>query len=83
MIVGAAGESDYQIVSVAEALYRQFSEARVFYSAFVSVNEDKDLPVLPQGLPFLREHRLYQADWLLRVLWLPGRRAFVRKASEL
>ena len=51
MIVGAAGESDYQIVSVAEALYRQFSLKRVFYSAFVSVNEDKDLPVLPQGPP--------------------------------
>lgn len=66
MIVGAAGESDYQIVSVAEALYRQFSLKRVFYSAFVSVNEDKDLPVLPQGPPLLREHRLYQADWLLR-----------------
>ena len=66
MIVGAAGESDYQIVSVAEALYRQFSLKRVFYSAFVSVNEDKDLPVLPQGPLLLREHRLYQADWLLR-----------------
>lgn len=66
MIVGAAGESDYQIVSVAEALYKQFSLKRVFYSAFVSVNEDKDLPMLPEGPPLLREHRLYQADWLLR-----------------
>lgn len=51
---------------MAEALYRQFSLKRVFYSAFVSVNEDKDLPVLPQGPLLLREHRLYQADWLLR-----------------
>ncbi len=66
MIVGAAGESDYQIMSVAESLYRQFSLKRVFYSAFVPVNEDKDLPALPQGPPLLREHRLYQADWLLR-----------------
>ena len=49
MIVGASGESDFQIVSVAEALYRQFSLKRVFYSAFVSVNDDKDLPMLPGG----------------------------------
>lgn len=66
MIIGASGESDYQILSVAQALYRQFSLKRVFYSAFVAVNEDKDLPTLPQGPPLLREHRLYQADWLLR-----------------
>lgn len=66
MIIGATGETDFQIVSVAESLYRQFSLKRVFYSAFVSVNEDKDLPMLPQGPPLLREHRLYQADWLLR-----------------
>lgn len=66
MIIGATGESDFQIVSVAESLYQQFSLKRVFYSAFVSVNEDKDLPMLPQGPPLLREHRLYQADWLLR-----------------
>ncbi|HIW50801.1 MAG TPA: putative DNA modification/repair radical SAM protein [Candidatus Blautia intestinavium] len=66
MIVGASGESDFQIISAAESLYRNFSLKRVFYSAFVSVNEDKALPVLPQGPPLLREHRLYQADWLLR-----------------
>lgn len=75
MIVGAGGESDYQIVSVAESLYRQFSLKRVFYSAFVSVNQDRDLPVLPSGPPLLREHRLYQADWLLRFYGF--------KASEL
>lgn len=66
MIIGATGESDYEIVSVAESLYDHFSLKRVFYSAFVSVNEDQALPVLPQGPPLLREHRLYQADWLLR-----------------
>lgn len=66
MIIGATGESDYEIVSVAESLYQKFSLKRVFYSAFVSVNEDKDLPMLPSGPPLLREHRLYQADWLLR-----------------
>ena len=66
MIVGAAGESDYQMLSVAEALYRNYELKRVFYSAFVRVNEDSLLPSLPGGPPLLREHRLYQADWLLR-----------------
>ena len=66
MIVGATQESDYQIMSVAQSLYDKFSLKRVFYSAFVNVNEDKELPALPGGPPLLREHRLYQADWLLR-----------------
>lgn len=66
MIVGATPENDFQIVSVAEALYQKFDLKRVFYSAFVRVNEDKALPALPGGPPLLREHRLYQADWLLR-----------------
>ena len=66
MIIGATPENDYQIINVAENLYDKFSLKRVFYSAFVRVNEDKDLPALPGGPPLLREHRLYQADWLLR-----------------
>jgi len=66
MIVGASGESDYQIMAVSEALYKSFDLKRVYYSAFVRVNEDSALPVLAGGPPLLREHRLYQADWLLR-----------------
>lgn len=66
MIIGATPESDYQIMSVAQSLYDKFALKRVFYSAFVQVNEDKNLPALPGGPPLLREHRLYQADWLLR-----------------
>lgn len=66
MIVGATPENDYQILNVAESLYDKFELKRVFYSAFVKVNEDKSLPALPGGPPLLREHRLYQADWLLR-----------------
>lgn len=66
MIIGASGESDLQIVGTAEALYRNYRLKRVFYSAFVRVNRDSALPVLPGGPPLLREHRLYQADWLLR-----------------
>lgn len=66
MIIGATPESDYQIVQVAENLYKKFQLKRVFYSAFVNVNEDKDLPALTSGPPLLREHRLYQADFLMR-----------------
>ena len=66
MIVGATPESDYQIINVAEGLYQKFGLKRVFYSAFVNVTGDKSLPALPGGPPLLREHRLYQADWLLR-----------------
>lgn len=66
MIVGATQESDYQVMMVAENLYKKFELKRVYYSAFVNVNQDRELPALPGGPPLLREHRLYQADWLLR-----------------
>lgn len=67
MIIGATPETDYQIMQVSEALYEKFGLKRVFYSAFVNVNEDSTLPAqIEQGPPLLREHRLYQADWLLR-----------------
>ena len=71
MIIGASPEAspetDYQILRVAESLYQKFGLKRVFYSAFVAVNEDKALPArTSDGPPLLREHRLYQADWLLR-----------------
>lgn len=67
MIIGASPETDYQILRVAESLYQKFGLKRVFYSAFVAVNEDKALPArTSDGPPILREHRLYQADWLLR-----------------
>lgn len=66
MIIGATKETDYQIMSVAEALYDNFDLKRVFYSAFINVNQDVKLPSTETGPPLLREHRLYQADWLLR-----------------
>ncbi len=66
MIVGATPENDYQMMSVAQALYKSYGLKRVFYSAYIPVNEDSSLPALPGGPPLLREHRLYQADWLLR-----------------
>ena len=67
MIIGATPETDYQILRVTEELYKKYDLKRVYFSAFVPVNEDKDLPsIRDEGPPLLREHRLYQADWLLR-----------------
>jgi len=66
MIIGATKETDYQIMRVSEALYHNFNLKRVFYSAFVNVNQDSRLPATEGGPPLLREHRLYQADWLIR-----------------
>ncbi len=72
MIIGATGETDYQLVQVAESLYQQYELKRVFYSAFVNVNEDSSLPAAVEGPPLLREHRLYQADWLMRFYGFKG-----------
>lgn len=66
MIVGATKESDYHIINVAEALYKNYDLKRVFYSAYIPINEDSALPALDVKPPLLREHRLYQADFLLR-----------------
>ena len=67
MIIGATPETDYQIMQVTEVLYQKFELKRVYFSAFVHVNEDATLPArTDEGPPLLREHRLYQADWLLR-----------------
>ncbi len=67
MIIGATPETDFQILNVAESLYDKFELKRVFYSAFVPANDEIALPAVKRkGPPLLREHRLYQADWLLR-----------------
>lgn len=66
MIVGATGEHDFELLTVAESLYKSYELKRVFYSAYVAVNEDALLPPPGTKPPLLREHRLYQADWLLR-----------------
>lgn len=65
MIIGASGESDYQILRLTKGMYNKFSLKRVFYSAYVPVNTGKNLPAVSPP-PLLREHRLYQADWLMR-----------------
>ena len=66
MIIGATGESDYEIMSVTEALYQNFDLKRVFYSAFINVNQDPAMTQASLTPPLRREHRLYQADFLLR-----------------
>ncbi|HIY84549.1 putative DNA modification/repair radical SAM protein [Rubneribacter sp.] len=65
MIVGATPESDFQILTLSAALYRTLSLKRVFFSAYLPVNDDARLPGA-DAVQLNREHRLYQADWLLR-----------------
>ncbi len=74
LIVGASPEPDGHIIRLSEELYNRFSLKRVYYSSYIPVNEDNLLPAVKEPA-FLREHRLYQADWLLRFYGF--------KASEL
>ena len=66
MIVGASGESDLQILRLSAGFYKQQRMKRVYFSGYIPVNADKRLPALTTKPPLLREHRLYQADWLMR-----------------
>lgn len=66
MIIGASMESDFDLIRTSQSLYKSFDLKRVFYSAYIPLNEDEYLPALDTPVPLLREHRLYQADWLLR-----------------
>jgi putative DNA modification/repair radical SAM protein len=66
MIIGASGESDYAILSRSENLYKNFDLKRVYYSGYIPVNKSGILVSTEQAVPMIREHRLYQADWLLR-----------------
>lgn len=66
MIIGATKESDRQILSRSSFLYRNYDMKRVYYSAYVPVNSGENLPAIQTAPPMLREHRIYQADWLMR-----------------
>ena len=66
MIIGASGESDYTILNRSEHLYKNFNLKRVYYSGYVPVNKSGILVNMNETVPMIREHRLYQADWLLR-----------------
>ena len=66
MIIGATPDSDRHILSLTQSLYDRYRLKRVFYSAYVPVVENTLLPSPDTKPPLLREHRLYQADWLMR-----------------
>ena len=66
MIIGATPDTDYQILSLTAGLYKKYALKRVFFSAYMPVVAGRNLPALGTRPPLLREHRLYQADWLLR-----------------
>ena len=66
MIIGATPDSDLQILRLTEGLYKKYKLKRVFFSAYVPVSDSALLPPMGTKPPLLREHRLYQADWLLR-----------------
>jgi len=66
MIIGASAENDLHIIRTSEALYRKFSMKRVYFSAYIPVASAPELPDMTMPPPLKREHRLYQADWLLR-----------------
>ncbi|MCE5286110.1 MAG: putative DNA modification/repair radical SAM protein, partial [Pelosinus sp.] len=66
MIIGATPDTDLQILNVTESLYKRYNLKRVFFSAYTPVQADSCLPALNTSPPLWREHRLYQADWLLR-----------------
>jgi putative DNA modification/repair radical SAM protein len=66
MIVGATPDTDWQILNLTEGLYKKYKLKRVFFSAYMPVAENALLPTIDTEPPLLREHRLYQADWLLR-----------------
>ncbi|MCL2212295.1 MAG: putative DNA modification/repair radical SAM protein [Oscillospiraceae bacterium] len=66
MIIGASPETDYQIIKLSSAMYEKYALRRVFFSAYVPTSNDSLLPSMDTNPPLLREHRLYQADWLMR-----------------
>lgn len=66
LIIGATPENDLDILSLSERMYEDYKLKRVYYSAYIPINEGKNLPSIKTP-PTLREHRLYQGDWLLRL----------------
>lgn len=65
LIIGASPESDRQILKLSKGLYDRYQLKRVYYSAYVPVNQDARLQTVEKP-DLLREHRMYQADWLVR-----------------
>ena len=66
MVIGATPENDLQVLHMANAFYKRMHLKRVYYSGYVPISNDNRLPVIGTPVPFIRENRLYQADWLMR-----------------
>jgi predicted DNA-binding helix-hairpin-helix protein len=66
MVIGATPETDLEILSIAGHFYRNLHLKRVYYSGYVPISSDNRLPAIGTPVPFIRENRLYQADWLMR-----------------
>ncbi len=66
MVIGASPESDLEVLAVANGFYEQMKLKRVYYSGYVPISNDNRLPAVGTPVPVVREHRLYQADWLMR-----------------
>lgn len=66
MIIGASPDTDLTILTLSKNLYKRFSLKRVYFSAYIPLGSDAALPPLDTPVPLTREHRLYQADWLMR-----------------
>lgn len=83
MIIGAGGETDQSILTTSENLYRTFKMKRVYYSAYIPVVNSPILPDRRTSPPLAREHRIYQADWLLRFYGFTVKELFNGKESNL
>ncbi len=66
MVIGATPETDMEILYLAQGFYKKFNMRRVYYSGYVPISSDSRLPAIGTPVPMMREHRLYQADWLMR-----------------
>ncbi|ADQ45671.1 Radical SAM domain protein [Caldicellulosiruptor kronotskyensis 2002] len=82
MIIGATDDSDYKIINLSQHLYKKFKLKRVYYSAYTPVNHDPRI-LKVDSPPLLREHRLYQADWLIRVYNFSADELFKSKDENL
>lgn len=83
MIIGATPDSDKTILSMSQNLYDRFSMKRVFFSAYIPVISSPNLPAISTMPPLLREHRLYQADWLMRFYYFHSDELFTEIEPNL
>lgn len=83
MIIGATSDSDKTILNTSQNLYDRFSMKRVFFSAYIPVISSPNLPAINSMPPLLREHRLYQADWLMRFYYFHSEELFTEIEPNL